>query len=408
MKKIVTLVFALCVSGYAFSGGSQVNLQGQKQQAMGHVATAFTMGAENLFFNPGSISLLDNDTNISFGINGIASGVLYQPTGSVDGYRTKENLSTPFNIYATHKLNEKWSAGIGVYIPFGSTVEWEDEWKGRYTLQKVELATFNIQPTLAYKVSDKLGVGLGAIIGLGSVVLEKDIPVTAASGDRSYVNLEGNDVAYGFNFGVYYEVNEKLSLGLDYRSQMTYSVEGGDANFYVPNSIDDKFPAKNKFDASLPLPSTTSFGFAYKANEKLSFGADLNIVGWGVYDRLEIDFKKNTESLEDVDDKKDYSNVFIARVGAQYRACEKWTYRLGAYFDQTPTSDEYWGAETPDMNKIGLTTGFSYQIKERLSLDMSYILLLGGERDIKNKQSGLDGKAKAIGHIPGIGLSYQF
>lgn len=408
MKKVYAIIFALGVAPLAFAGGSQVNLQGQKQQAMGHVATAFTQGAENLFFNPGSISFLSEKTMISFGVNGIASGVVFQPNNEAQQYRTKPGVSTPFNIYATHKINDRFAAGIGVYIPFGSTVEWEDEWKGRYILQKVELRTINIQPTLSYKISDKVGIGVGGIIGFGSVVLEKDIPVTDNSGDRAYVSLEGDDVSYGFNLGLYYEVSDKLSLGFDYRSQMTYEVEGGDANFYRPNALADNFPANNKFDASLPLPSTTSFGFAYKSSDKLSFGADVNIVGWSVYENLAIDFKKNTASLADTDDTKDYSNTFILRAGAEYKVCEKYTHRVGVYFDKTPVSDRYFGPETPDMNKIGFSTGFSYKVGERGSLDFSYVLLTGAEREVENIETGFEGRVKAIGHIPGIGFSYNF
>lgn len=408
MKKVYAFIFALGLIPLAFAGGSQVNLQGQKQQGMGHVATAFTQGAENLFFNPGSISFLSEKTMISFGVNAIASGVVFQPNNEVQQYRTKPGVSTPFNIYATHKINDKLAAGIGLYIPFGSTVEWEDEWKGRYIVQKVELRTFYLQPTLSYKISDKIGIGVGGIIGLGSVVLEKDIPVSDNSGDRAYASLEGSDISYGFNVGLFYEISDRLSLGFDYRSQMTFDVDGGDANFFAPDALADRFPAKNKFNASLPLPSTTSFGFAYHHSDKLSFGADVNIVGWSVYENLAIDFKKNTESLEDTDDTKDYSNTFILRGGVEYKVCEKYTHRLGAYFDKTPVSDRYFGPETPDMNKIGLSTGFSYKIGERGSLDCSYILLMGAERDVKNIENGFEGRVKAIGHLPGIGFSYNF
>jgi long-chain fatty acid transport protein len=408
MKNTFLFLFVILAIPAAKAGGSQVNLQGQKQQGMGHVATAFTQGAENLFFNPGSISFLSEKTMISFGVNGIFSGVAFQGLNESQVYRNEPGVSTPFNLYVTHKLSDRFAAGIGIYIPFGSTLNWEEEWKGRYIVQKVELRTFYIQPTISYKVNEKLGIGIGGVIGVGSLSLEKDIPVSATSGERAYVVIEGQDVSYGFNLGLYYELNDKLHLGFDYRSGVEFDVKGGDANFFVPNALADKFPAKNTFDASLPLPSTTTLGLKYKVSEKLSLGMDLSMVGWGVYDELNIDFETNTESLEDLKSIKDYSNVFIIRVGGEYQYNEKIIGRFGAYFDQTPVSDMYFSPETPDMNKIGLCTGFSYQFSSRSSLDMSYIFLTGAERDIKNIEEGFQGTVKSIGHIPGIGYSYKF
>lgn len=408
MKHISIFLALFSVSFFSIAGGSQVNLQGQKQQGMGHLGTAFTLGAENLFFNPGSIGFLQHRTMFSGGINGIIGTVVFQPENEREVYRTEPGISTPFNLYATHQINKKWSAGLGVFIPFGSTVEWEEEWKGRYILQKVELRTFNIQPTLSYKVNERLGIGLGGIIGIGSVLLEKDIPVESNNDERYYARLEGSDVSFGFNIGVYYDVNDKWKAGVTYRSGIEYEVEDGDATFFRPESLSDRFPKNNSFDASLPLPSTTSFALTHKASERLGVGVEFNFVGWSVYERLKIDFEENTESLDDVNDRKDYKSGIIARVGAAYACTEEFTVRLGAYFDRTPVNERYWGPETPDMNKVGLTTGFTYQLSDRGAIDLSYIFIYGAEREVRNVEQGFSGTAKAVAHVPGIGFSYNF
>jgi len=51
-----------------FAQGFQVNLQGQKQQAMGGAGVATNLDAASVFYNPGSISHLEGNS-ISAGIS---------------------------------------------------------------------------------------------------------------------------------------------------------------------------------------------------------------------------------------------------------------------------------------------------------------------------------------------------
>src|SRR3546814_6647496 len=51
--------------------------------------------------------------------------------------------------------------GIGITAPFGMKVSYNDGWFGRYDSLESSVKTFNIQPSAAYALNDRLSIGVG-------------------------------------------------------------------------------------------------------------------------------------------------------------------------------------------------------------------------------------------------------
>ena len=67
------------------------------------------------------------------------------------------------------KFDQKLSYGLGIYTPYGNTVEWEKDWQGSHLVNNIELKTVYVQPTIAYKLNDKYSVGFGPVYVIGNV-----------------------------------------------------------------------------------------------------------------------------------------------------------------------------------------------------------------------------------------------
>lgn len=297
MKKIV-VTLAVCLPFLANAQGFQVSLQGQKQQAMGGAGTAFIQDGASLFYNPGGVSFLKNNS-ISMGATPVIAHVQYADQPSSNTSRTSNPVSYPFTGYAVFgKEGSKLKYGIAAYTPFGSTVDWEKGWTGRFVLTHLQLFAVYIQPTVSYKISDKLGIGAGFVYSTGKVNLQRDIPIIDEDGNYASAELDGKASGMGFNAGIYYQATKQLSFGLTYRSQVNMDLEDGNATFTVPASLASSFP-NGKFSASLPLPSIMSFGMAVQTSKKLSLAFDANMVGWKTFDTLTFDYAQNTPELAD-------------------------------------------------------------------------------------------------------------
>lgn len=405
----ITFFFFLLIQFTALAGGFQVNLQGQKQAGMGHTGTGFLVDAASVFFNPGAVSFLDSAYSINIGASLIVPRTMYlEPAPGIYTEEMVHNTGTPFSAYTVFKFKQKhpFNIGLGVYTPFGSRVQWPDAWKGQFLVREIDLKTIFIQPTFSWKINENFGVGAGFVYATGSFSLRKGIPVQDMAGAYGEADLEGEASGYGFNAGAYYS-RSKLSLGIDFRSQVTVDVSGGDAEFTVPSSLAEYFP-QNKFSSQVRLPYVASIGSGYDVSEKLKLALDVNYVGWSSYDTLSIDFETNTDKLEDIHSPRSYNNAFIFRTGAQYSFNERIVARAGAYYDMSPVPDGYLTPETPDADRIGVSTGATLSILRIVNIDMSLLYIEGMKRTDTNIETQFSGTYKNRSVIAGLGIEVVF
>jgi long-chain fatty acid transport protein len=405
LYKLILLVF-LSSPALNFAQGFQVNLQGQKQQGMGGAGTAYMQDAASLFFNPGGASFVHGNSVIA-GVTPTFARGAYMDANTHEVSRTNSPVSTPFAAYGLFEIKDssKLKLGLAIYTPFGSTVQWENGWTGRFALTHLELRAIFIQPTVSYRLTKKVGIGAGFVYSTGKVNLQKDIPLQDASGNYGHAELSGKAHGYGFNAGIYFQPTEKLSIGLTYRSKVQMAVNDGQASFSVPSALADSFPS-GKFKSKLPLPSVTTLGLGFKATEKLNFALDINYVGWKAYDTLSFNYEKNTSLLIDTKSARMYKNTFAFRFGGQYQIDSHFAARLGLAYGITPVQNGYVTPETPDANRVNYTAGIGYQTKH-LRIDASF-LFTHLKRTDTNTETNLSGTFKTNVIAPGISVGYKF
>ena len=423
VNHIISVSIACCFTLLVSAGGFQVNLQGQKQNGMGHCGTSLISGASTSFFNPGAFAFVEK-SHIELGASFIVSSLAYQE--NYPGTYTSNNvpgIGTPFTFYTSfrhqqlygkadtsgskEKKNAKWNLGFAAYTPFGSSIKYEDDWLGQFVLREMSLKIIFLQTTLGYQLSDKLGLGIAHVYGFGSFYLRKGVPTANANGEYGEGILEGAASGHGLNAGLYYQVSDRLSLGASYRSSVTVKEEEGTATFSVPSSLKEYFPSTS-FSTSISLPQVINFGIGYELSEKTTLACDISSVGWSIYDSLIFDFAENTDKLEDIHSPRHYRNTLIFRMGVENKQNEKFIIRAGTYFDMTPVQDGYITPETPGANKIGITAGASMLVSEHFNINLSFLYIEGAERTDTNLETGFGGTWKAKAFIPGFSLEYIF
>lgn len=409
-RKLLTFLGCALLSGVAQAGGYQVNLQGQKQIGMGHTGTGLALDEASIFFNPGAMSHL-RENGFQIGASGLISKIAYRAEYPSNASAMTDNpLGTPFQLYGVYGKEESpLKFGLGVYTPYGSSVKWGKEWSGRFGLNELTLQAIFIQPTVSYKLSEKVGIGAGFVYALGSVNLQRSLSQQNAAGEPGQAELDGSASGIGFNAGVYFNPTEKFSVGLTYRSKVDMEVKDGDATFTVAPSLNSQIPASNKFDASLPLPANITLGLGFMPTEKLTIAVDVQRVQWSAYEKLRFDYEKPVGGSTFTENNRNYEDVFIYRLGAQYKVTDALALRVGTYYDNSPVQEGYLTPETPDANAIGISGGLGYKIGEKIQLDASFLYINKEERtDKSDKSGGVGGTYKSLAYIPGLAVSYKF
>jgi long-chain fatty acid transport protein len=375
---------------------------------MGLIGTSLNEDASTVFLNPGAMGTLSSKYNFMAGISGIRSTTKFQlEKPSIYQAATDNPLSTPFYLYATAGINKNLNVGLAVNTPFGNSLRWEEGWAGRYLIQEISLQTITIQPTIAYRLNESISIGFGFVVATGKVDLKRKLPFQNESGEGE-LNISGNTMNYGFNAGILLLPVPELNIGLSYRSLIKMNLDQADANFSVPESLREFFPEANTVATSLPLPANLDLGISYRFSDKLMAGITLSYVFWSAYESLDFDFEINTMALNDLQSPREYNNTLILRTGAEYQVLENLFLRAGVFYDPSPVNENYFSPETPGLNNIGLSTGLSFLPLENLSIDLSFLYIMGIEKDVSFIPANFNGAYKSRAYIPGLGASYSF
>lgn len=415
MKKILSLALFALGTSTVLAGGYRISMQGNKQLAMGHTGVAVVNSAEVLFFNPAGMSFLEDRFNASVGGSYLVSHTKFQNITN-NWQAETENTGTPFYAYLSYRMTDWLSAGLAVYSPYGSTVEWDKDWQGSHLVNKISLQAIYVQPSIAIKVNDYFSFSGGAIFATGGVEFNRNLSrtMTDEQGNRSNVTLDESGVtAWGWTAGFMFNLTEDIRLGMNYRSEMTMEARGGEARFA-------NMPAfaggdrTTTFDADLPLPAEFAVGISYQATDKLLLAFDYNRAKWGAYEALDVYFGDGAPAPESLN-ARNYKDASIYRLGLQYEANDKFTFRAGWYYDESPVQNGYFAPETPRNDSQGYTAGLTYQITPNLGVDLSFLYIqfkeFNGSYDhyIEDGNSvSLGGTYKNSAFSPGVGLSYSF
>jgi len=126
---------------------------------------------------------------------------------------------------------------------------------------------------------------------------------------------------------------------------------------------------------------------------------------------LDIDF--TNPDIPDSINPRNYTNANTYRAGVQYDLNSKFILRGGYYFDETPIASGFFAPETPRGDSHGFTTGFSYNINDRLAIDLSILYLYFDEITESfdafpdDDIPPFEGTYLSSVVTPGIGVSYK-
>lgn len=426
----VTATLAVSAEGY------QVNTFSAKQEGMGHVGVAMKLGAESQIFNPGALSFMNKTMEVSGAMSAIKSSV----TATADGkeFETSNKVATPMNFSAAFRIYDDLYAGITLYTPYGSSINWGKSWPGAVLNQSVDLKVFTVQPTVSWRVLPKLSIGAGLMIAWGNVDLAKGL-VPAASMDKllnlqyeaarlqyeaaklqamlpggtpvtgeapvpntySYghvapasVSLQGDsELALGFNVGAMYEINNQWTVGASFRSKMEMKVKAGNASVEYADEVARKVLGSTldnlnyaNFSAKMPCPYVLTFGVSYKPIERLTLAFDAQLNGWGTYKNLDIEFADLEAFNQHLE--KNYKNAMTYHFGAQFAMTERLDLRAGLMVDCNPCNKLNYNPETPGTTKIEPSVGLSFRPLKGLSIDVAFMYVHGVKQN--GMQCGYD------------------
>jgi long-chain fatty acid transport protein len=400
----------------AMGSGFAIYTQGAEALAQSASVIAHADGPYAIFYNPALINRLPG-TQVELGTTAIFPSRSFDSGVTGDSTDAESAVFFPSTVFITHKVNDRLSAGLGVFNPFGLGTDWGETWGGRYIATASDLTTFTINPVASVQITPFLTVAAGLEVLILDATLEKKILSPYPDGNQKF---KGDGEALGFNLGLLVTPGEDISIGVSFRSQKDVDIEG-DARFTVPAALAPFFP-NTRAKTKLKLPAQVMAGIHYKGLYPITFEAGMRWEGWSSFDELRVTLDQpigpppgTAVSVSP----RDWHDAFSGNLGVAYHVGENLTLMGGYLFSGNPIPDKTFEPAIPDSDTHLFSLGATAR-RGALRLSLAYAFQLLEERTknnaiddnpadgVLNLATSANGEYDSHLHMVALSVSYRF
>ena len=291
-------------------------------------------------------------------------------TGSSTNSDSVNNTLVP-SFYLAKPLSDKTVAGISLNVPFGLSGDYGQDWAGRFHATETAVQDIALSFSLAHRMNDWVSVGASVQVHKAEIVLESGVGSTVAlAGGEGVGRIEADDTGYGYSLGVALEPKKGTRIGLGYRSEVDFDFKGDVKYTGVSTGLST---AKGLVDAnvsdSVTLPSVLTLGLEQDLTPKLTLGLTAIKTGWGSLDGLNINFDSNQDNSVLT---FGFEDQWMYSAGLTYAYSNELTLRTGVAMDNSPVTDEYRSARTPDGDRKWISIGGTYDFNDMTSATFAF------------------------------------
>lgn len=413
--------------------------------------------ATTIFYNPAGLMHLDQMEVLVVG-SGIDLGsqfrnenslpALGQPLGEAGG--DAGGWSAVPAAYFAFPVNRDLAFGLAFNVPFGLKLEYDNGWIGRFQALKSEIKTYNVSPVASFRLNDHVSLGFGlnyqrlqaeltnsvnytAVVaqGLQQLAAAGQLPaiavpglIAANTGLEGAASVRGDDSAWGFNAGALFEFTPDTRLGLSYRSNITYEVEGS-ARFTAPTatnlvgariiaaaSAPGGALATGPATVDLKLPDIATASFYQRVGQNVELLADVAWTGWSSVQELRV--VRDTGEVLSVTPEH-WKDTWRYALGATFKLGDAWKLRGGIALDESAVPSSTRTPRLPDAERKWVAIGAQWAPENSpLLLDFGYAHLFSDDVSL-NQNAGntlanglLNGHQESDVNIVSLQLGYRF
>ncbi|MGE8307178.1 MAG: OmpP1/FadL family transporter [Pseudomonas kermanshahensis] len=421
MKKVMLKtslgVAVALASSQLLASGFALNEQSISSMGTGFAGRSSSAeDASTVFGNPAGMSRLKREQITVGGAAVIAKSDISGPGSNLGGETDGDMVplvGVPMGYYVK-PIDDHWSVGFGVYVPFGLVTDYGSDDAARYWGKKSHVEVVTFQPTISYAFNDKVSIGFGPTINrikgeLGSSLIN---PFTPGRNDGE-VKIKGDDTAVGYNIGILVQATDSTRVGLTYHSMVDYKLEG---KTRVSTPLIGPFNG-NKFDATLKIktPESVDLSVTHELDDQWTLYAGST---WTRWSRLEDITVQNDvpaplagSAFQTITEEQNWHDTWAHAIGASYKVNKEWVLRTGFTVDQSPTNNHDRSPRIPTGDRKVFSLGAGWSPSEDMTIDVAYSYLW--EEDTKvNQVSATKGSYQAkyenSAHGVGASLTYRF
>jgi long-chain fatty acid transport protein len=431
-SRLLCVLLVLCWNPPAlFADGWNVRLLGVKSIGAGLGGRAAIEDASAVWLNPAGMTQLDQSWSVTSGVPIIASGLNFTDHGSFSilgqplvGTSSSDGglVNVVPHLYVAHRVASRLWIGGGINSTAGLSNDYGNTWVGRYHATASKLTVVNMRAAGGIKISDGFSIGVGLDVQRSTATLENQLDlgsVGAAVGfplapqaHDGHLTLDASTWAVGYDLSLIAGLARRVRGALTYRSQIDHSLEGT-ATFDLPPETAG-LAATGAFrttgaSATFPMPQEVAAAIAVDLNDRWTVLGDLIWTDWSHYQQLVIDFDNPAQPA--IVQAGNYTDTARVSFGVVYHANDKWTFRGGAFYDESPVPESTRTPRLPEADNLVFTAGGTYRFGRVWDFDFGWSHLVPHDASLRNADvtAGLlVGNVRSESDVFAFGVSVGF
>jgi long-chain fatty acid transport protein len=293
--------------------------------------------------------------------------------------------------------NAPVSFGLGVYTPYGLSLNWGNNNPFRTTAEYGKLLYACINPVVAWKVCPTLSIAAGTTLNYSQATLRQGLGFFP--GDQ--FKFKGDGFAAGFNGGILWQPLTRWSFGVNYRSATEIDYRGHSQT--SPTGPPPFYPSTSTH-GSIKFPQFIVGGVSFRPTPDWNFEFDLD---WTEWDHL------NTSTLHGsplgpVPIVFNYRNSFMYDFGITRQLGKGYFANLGFIYSEKSVPDKYFNPIVPDSDLYLPGVGFGYH-GQRWDWAIAYHCGISGTFVIRNNVNpAVDGAYKTFNNAVNVAVGLKF
>lgn len=393
-KFLLSLVF---VGAYtqAIAGAYKIPYVSTNSIAKAGANVAFTNSVDAAYLNPANMIYLEDKSMFEAGFS-----LVHLDNTNFDNNTTSISSKTqdkpvPNFHYVSKNIND-FRFGLSVVSPVGLAIKWYDA-PATIFATKSELLSVEINPSVAYKVSQNFSIAAGISALYSEVQLTAGVPGTL------YQEIDANSIDFGYNLAMTYKPMKDITMSATYRSKINMTLDG-DAKVDVGAIIN------SSVKATLPIPATLNLATAFNLNENTIIEFAYEKTFWNVLKNQDLDYSNTAveSSPFGLPVVKNWENTNSYRIGLTHNY-EKWVAMLGFAKEENPIPSSTLHYDLPDADAWVYSIGGKYNYSSNIDLNFAALYFDKESRSFTNTAFGTSGTFSGSDAIMiGTSLTYKF
>ncbi|WP_342362204.1 OmpP1/FadL family transporter [Terrarubrum flagellatum] len=345
----------------------------------------------------GNFSVVQPETRIR-GVSGVIPGAFggTLPSGDIG-----QDVLVPAS-YLIVPLGYGFTAGVSFNVPYGSITKPATPWGGQLDSLTTKLKTYTFTPSLAYEINPQLSVGVGLQIQYMKVSLEA---AGGAGPTPPVVGVKGDGWNVGVTAGLTWKPFMGTSIGVGYRSRIDQKLDGDFLGFPLPAGF-------TSASTTVRLPDRVNVSLRQTIVPQFDLLASAEWLNWSRIGTSAFTgpalanplFPLRVLPLE-------YKDGWMFALGGEYRWDPNLTLRAGVAYEISPIDTAVRTTRLPDNDRIWLSTGLSYAVTDRITVNASYSRVIIRSADIREAApfgAVYTGQAKSHADIFSLGFTTKW